>query len=135
LADRIAIIDGGQIRVEGQPAELKSALGSESINVTFKDVESVEQAKTELSEMFTKVQVDRKTLRLYRNNVAEVVAAVVNRLNAHGLTPVTLTLTTPTLDDVFLQVTGQRLEEETAQTATAGSSATAKGRFGRRRSA
>jgi ABC-2 type transport system ATP-binding protein len=113
LADRVAIIDRGQIRVEGQPAELKAALGSESINVTFKDVESVEQAQAEVAEMFDRVQVDRKTLRLYRNKAAEVVPAVVNRLNERSLVPVALTLTTPTLDDVFLQVTGQRFDLET----------------------
>jgi ABC-2 type transport system ATP-binding protein len=87
LADRVAIIDRGQIRVEGQPAELKAALGSESINVTFKDVESVEQAQAEVAEMFDRVQVDRKTLRLYRNKAAEVVPAVVNRLNERSLVP------------------------------------------------
>jgi ABC-2 type transport system ATP-binding protein len=113
LADRIAIIDRGQIRVDGQPAELKAALGSESINVTFKEAEIVEQAQTLVGEMFDRVQIDRKTLRLYRNNAAEVVPAVVNRLNEQGLVPVALTLTTPTLDDVFLQVTGQRFEDET----------------------
>ncbi|MBC8170429.1 MAG: ATP-binding cassette domain-containing protein [Anaerolineae bacterium] len=114
LADRIAIIDGGQIRVEGQPAELKSALGSESINVTFKDSETVDRAASELGEMFSKVQVDRKTLRLYRNNAAEVVPAVINRLNSQGMVPVSLTLTTPTLDDVFLQVTGNSLANDDA---------------------
>lgn len=114
LADRIAIIDRGQIRVEGQPAELKAALGSESINVTFKDNEAVDRAADELREMFTKVQVDRKTLRLYRNGAAEVVPAVVNRLSSQNLVPVALTLTTPTLDDVFLQVTGNSLANEAA---------------------
>ncbi len=112
LADRIAIIDGGKIKIEGQPAALKSALGSESINVTFKDDASVQRAQAELRELFTRTQIDRKTLRLYRANAAEVIAGVVNRLTAHGLEPVALTLTTPTLDDVFLQVTGQSFDQE-----------------------
>ncbi|NWF69691.1 MAG: ATP-binding cassette domain-containing protein [Chloroflexi bacterium] len=112
LADRIAIIDKGQIAVEGQPQELKAALGSESINVTFKDGESVELAKHALGDMFEKVQIDRKTLKLYRNGAAEVVPAVVNRLNTQALVPVALTLTQPTLDDVFLQVTGQSFQPD-----------------------
>lgn len=112
LADRIAIINKGKIAVEGQPEELKAALGSESINVTFKDSESVELAKDELVEMFDRVQIDRKTLRLYRNSAAEVVPAVVNRLNGKMLVPVALTLTQPTLDDVFLEVTGQSFEQD-----------------------
>ncbi len=117
LADRVAIIDEGKIRVEGQPEELKAALGGEFINVTFKQDDDVQIAKDELAEMFDKVQVDRKTLRLYRSGAAQVVPAVVNRLSAKSLDPVALTLTTPTLDDVFLQVTGQRFENEDAQSA------------------
>ncbi len=113
LADRVAIIDRGKIRVEGQPDSLKAELGGESINVSFKEVEDVEAAQGELADMFDRMQVDRKTLRLYRADVAQVVPAVVSRLNAKSLDPVSLTLTTPTLDDVFLKVTGQRFESET----------------------
>jgi ABC-2 type transport system ATP-binding protein len=111
LADRIAIITKGQIAVEGQPQALKAALGGESINVTFKDSESAEQAENELREMFDRVQVDRRTVRLYRNKAAEIIPAVINRLSNLSLEAVSLTLTTPTLDDVFLQVTGQGYAE------------------------
>jgi ABC-2 type transport system ATP-binding protein len=113
LADRIAIINRGQIQVEGQPQALKAALGSESINVTFRDSDHVRRASDEVTDMFDRVQIDRKTLRMYRNNAAEIIPAVVNRLNTAGLEPVSLTLTTPTLDDVFLQVTGQRFDTDT----------------------
>lgn len=112
LADRIAIIAGGKIRVEGQPQTLKAALGAESINLTFKDAVDVSAAQDEVAEMFDRVQVDRRTLRLYRNKAAEIVPAVVNRLTAANLNPISLTLSQPTLDDVFLQVTGQRFEAE-----------------------
>jgi ABC-2 type transport system ATP-binding protein len=111
LADRIAIITKGQIAVEGQPQALKAALGGESINVTFKDTDSAEKAKSELGEMFDRVQVDRRTVRLYRNKAAEIIPAVINRLSSLSLEAVSLTLTTPTLDDVFLQVTGQGYAE------------------------
>jgi ABC-2 type transport system ATP-binding protein len=119
LADRIAIINRGAIEVEGQPQALKAALGSESINVTFKDSDHVRRASDEVTDMFDRLQIDRKTLRMYRNNAAEIIPAVVNRLNAAGLEPVSLTLTTPTLDDVFLQVTGQRFDIDTEAAETA----------------
>ncbi len=109
LADRISIIVKGQIAIEGRPEELKAAVGNESINVTFKDQAAAEQANDLLSEMFDRTQVDRRTLRLYRNGAAEVVPAVVNRLSEANLPPSALTLTQPTLDDVFLQVTGQTM--------------------------
>ncbi len=115
LADRIAIIDGGKIVAEGAPAELKASLGSESINVTFRDVEAVDRARAALAGMADRMQADRKTLRLYLPNAAASVPAVVSRLTDAGLEPASLTLTQPTLDDVFLQVTGQRFRAEAAE--------------------
>jgi ABC-2 type transport system ATP-binding protein len=112
LADRIAIIDHGKIVTEGQPEALKTALGGESINLSFRSADEVNRARTELTEMFNRVQEDRTTLRLYRNKAAEVIPAVINRLSAIQLEPVSLTLTQPTLDDVFLQVTGQSFTSE-----------------------
>ena len=113
LADRIAIIVKGKIEAEGQPAELKSGLGSESINVIFSDVETAESAQSKLSDMVERTQLDRKTLRLYLKDAATRIPAVVNILSESNIQPVSLTLTQPTLDDVFLQVTGERFEEET----------------------
>lgn len=114
LADRIAIIVKGKIEAEGQPAELKAGLGSESINVIFSDVETAESAQSKLSDMVERTQLDRKTLRLYLKDAATRIPAVVNRLSDAQIQPVSLTLTQPTLDDVFLQVTGERFEEENA---------------------
>jgi ABC-2 type transport system ATP-binding protein len=111
LANRIAIINGGQIVAEGTPAELKGRMGTESINVTFANADDVEKAVRELSDMVQRTQVDRKTVRLYLNHAAQAVPAVVNRLQAAQLEMASLTLTQPTLDDVFLSVTGQRLEQ------------------------
>lgn len=110
LADRIAIINKGKIASEGQPAALKAALGRESINITLKDTVSAELAESRLRDMFDRTQVDRRTVRLYRANGAEAVPAVVNRLTDASLDVVSLTLTQPTLDDVFLQVTGQSFD-------------------------
>ena len=113
LADRIAIIVKGKIAAEGQPAELKAGLGSESINVIFSDVEIAESAQSKLSDMVERTQLDRKTLRLYLKDAATRIPAVVNILSESNIQPVSLTLTQPTLDDVFLQVTGERFDEET----------------------
>lgn len=122
LADRVAIIDHGRIAAMGAPAELKAALGGESINVTFRDLAEVEKAAAVLREMANRTQTDRKVLRLYLDHAASAVPAVVTRLQQAGLEPLSLTLTQPTLDDVFLQVTGQRFatpsdDESTAQAA------------------
>jgi len=108
LAERVAIINGGKIAIEGTPTALKAQIGGESINVSFEDDAAVARAQTILADIAERMQVDRHTLRLYLAHAAEVVPAVVNRLEAQGLRPLSLTLSRPTLDDVFLQVTGQR---------------------------
>jgi ABC-2 type transport system ATP-binding protein len=109
LASRIAIIDGGKIVAEGAPAELKASMGTESINVAFPDAEIVEKAVQAVSEMASRIQVDGHILRLYMSHAAAAVPAVVTRLQSAGLEMASLTLTQPTLDDVFLNVTGKRL--------------------------
>jgi ABC-2 type transport system ATP-binding protein len=118
LADRIAIINSGKIVVEGTPAELKAQMGTESINLTFNDTATVEQASNHLADIVERRQADGKTLRLYLQNAAAAVPAVVSRLQSTDTPLVTLTLTQPTLDDVFLKVTGSRLEQEGEQAKT-----------------
>lgn len=111
LADRIAIVDHGQIVAQGTPAELKSKLGGESINLSFHSTEDVKKASSELAEMASRIQTDGKVLRLYLENAAASVPAVMNRMQQAGLNVISLTLSQPTLDDVFLQVTGQRFDK------------------------
>ncbi|MGB7340421.1 MAG: ATP-binding cassette domain-containing protein [Phototrophicaceae bacterium] len=112
LADRIAIIDKGDIVAEGKPDELKSEVGGEAINVSFATSELVERAQSELAGMADRTQVDRKTLRLYLTNSASAVPKVVQQLQQANIELDTLTLTQATLDDVFLKVTGQRYEAD-----------------------
>ncbi len=130
LAETIAIINRGKIAAEGSPARLKAALGAESINLAFDSKEIAERAATELGDMAERTQVDRDMLRVYMANAAQAIPAVMNRLQGSNLHPISLTLTQPTLDDVFLQVTGQRLQNEAPAPAEA--VAVAAGRRGRR---
>jgi ABC-2 type transport system ATP-binding protein len=115
LADRIAIITNGVIAIEGKPADLKAQMGGDAINLSFGDGETVERARTALSDMATRTQIDRDILRLYLANAAAAVPAVVNRLQEAGIPPLSLSLTQPTLDDVFLKVTGQRFSSDEAE--------------------
>lgn len=115
LADVVAIIDGGAIATEGSPAKLKASVGTESINLAFDSRETAETALGELRDMADNIQTDRDMVRLYMSQAAQTIPAVVNRLQQANLNPISLTLTQPTLDDVFLQVTGQRLQAEVAK--------------------
>jgi ABC-2 type transport system ATP-binding protein len=109
LAEVVAIIDAGKIVAQGSPSELKASVGKESINLKFNSQDAAEKAKQGLNEFSKNAQVDRDALRLYMKNAAETVPMVMSRLQQINLNPLSLTLTQPTLDDVFLQVTGQRL--------------------------
>lgn len=109
LASRIAIIDQGKIAVEGSPNELKSALGAESINIEFPSIQTAAQASQKLQTFGSNIQQDNEIVRVYLSKAAQAIPGVVNTLRSNNLDPVSLTLTQPTLDDVFLQVTGSRI--------------------------
>jgi len=110
LADVVAIIDRGVIAAQGSPAKLKASVGSESINLAFEDRAVAERASAQLDAMAESLQIDRDVVRLYLPKAAEMIPAVIGRLQGAQIEPLSLTLTQPTLDDVFLQVTGQRLQ-------------------------
>ena len=114
LADTVAIINSGKIAVSGSPSQLKASVGTESINLAFGNRSTAEQAATTLSDMANLIQADRDMVRLYMDQAAQRIPAVVSRLQEANLNPISLTLTQPTLDDVFLQVTGQSLKNEAA---------------------
>jgi ABC-2 type transport system ATP-binding protein len=109
LADTVAIIVAGKIVAEGSPAKLKAAMGEESINLVFDNPEQAQKGQSTLERLGDRIQLDRETVRLYLSKAAGSIPVVINQLQKEGLTPISLTLTQPTLDDVFLQVTGQRL--------------------------
>ncbi|MFN2124554.1 MAG: ATP-binding cassette domain-containing protein, partial [Candidatus Promineifilaceae bacterium] len=104
LADMISIIDRGKIVKSGSPAALKASLGAESLNLAFSERESAERANVLLQSIADRTQLDRVTVRVYMNDVAHKIPSIIERLSSAELDPVSLTLTQPTLDDVFLQV-------------------------------
>ena len=111
LADVVAIIDKGALVAQGSPDQLKARMGNESINLTFPD-SGIANTALQLLHDLGRLQLDRETVRLYLPEAASAVPDVVTRLQQAELTLSTLTLTQPTLDDVFLATTGQRLDTE-----------------------
>lgn len=117
LADMIAIIAQGQIVKTGSPMQLKASMGKESLNLAFTEKRLAEKAKSLLADSAVQAQVDRDTVRLYMDQVAQAIPNIMDRLHQANLDPISLTLTQPTLDDVFLQVTGQALQTDAVSTA------------------
>ena len=111
LGDRIAIIDAGRIVAEGKPEELKARVGREAINITFEDRDAARRAEGIVAGVSEKRRLDGRTVRIYLPTAAQAVPRLAQMLSDAGLHPAALTVTQPTLDDVFLQVTGQRYTE------------------------
>jgi ABC-2 type transport system ATP-binding protein len=119
LADRLCIVDQGKIVAEGAPAKLKAQVGADKIKLWFRadDTEACEKAAKELSNLpnideVGKCVVGIKTeegLEVTAKNGSAVVAQVVRALDKVEVPIEQLRLTVPTLDEVFLRLTGKTL--------------------------
>jgi ABC-2 type transport system ATP-binding protein len=111
LADRIALVDHGRVIVEGTAAELKSRLGRTVVEVGV-PAGAVDQAKGVLAEIGpTELLDDEGAIEVLVDDGPRAAVQVVRALDAAGLPPETLVVREPTLDDVFLQLTGRRAQE------------------------
>ena len=119
LANRIAIIDHGRIIAEGTPGELKASLGSDIVTVGVREeqVERAEQAMAKL-EGLKEIQVHGEGLTLFVHDGSGAVARVVRLLDSADIEVGSVTVSSPTLDEVFLHLTGSRLEGESEETAS-----------------
>jgi len=109
LAERIAIIDHGVIVRKGRPAELKGEVGSPTLFVTVDDG-AVEQATT-IVQTFGELRPSPEgALGVGLTDGSSAVSNVVRTLDDAGITVRNLELREPSLDDVFAEATGYRLE-------------------------
>ena len=111
LADRVGIIDRGTLAAQGTPEDLKHARGSDLIIAKLDgDVDVAVEALKSIPAI-SRVEVHGQELTLSVGNGAACISSVALVLDQHGVGIQELTLRTPTLDDVFLQVTGARLQD------------------------
>ena len=107
LATRIVVIDHGLVVAEGTPAELKSRLGETTVALQFSEESVAAQAQAVLHDVGAgRLATDRLTVTIPLRGGARTVREVLNRLDAEGLDVGRIDLHEPTLDDVFLSITG-----------------------------
>lgn len=110
LADRVGIIDHGKLVAEGSPADLKRSIGDDVVVIRAADRQSdIESALADLSEVYRIDRFDHE-VRAATKNGARALSPIALALDRAGIRVEELALRTPTLDDVFLEVTGTHLE-------------------------
>ena len=119
LADRIAVIDRGKVIAEGTPAQLKASVGQGALHVRLLDPKDRPEAAQMLARLLDAephLESDPTALSA-RIDDAERAAAAVAELSRAGLGLADFALSQPSLDEVFLALTGHPAEDEEGEAA------------------
>lgn len=111
LADRIVVIDGGKIIAEGTSDELKLRVGSERLEITIADAGSLEAASRIFDGDGVHVDNERRTLSLAAKGGVQQLKQILSRLDEAGVDVENVSAHRPTLDDVFLALTGHTTKQ------------------------
>ena len=112
LADRVGIIDHGRIVAEGTPDELKARIGEPALHVQLVDDDRTAEAERLLAPMGACSHHAEHGIVLRTADGARAIAPVVRTLDEAGIEVEAVEVEQPSLDDVFLAVTGHPAEEE-----------------------
>lgn len=120
LADRIAVVDQGRVIAEGTPDDLKSRVGGERIEVRVAGAD-VARTVTALTPLGTAPPTaEDETVSVPVTGGGAVLVEAIRALDSEGVPIAEIHLRRPTLDDVFLSLTGHRAEVETPPAPTRG---------------
>jgi len=114
LCDRIGIIDGGKIQVIDSPESMKKAMGNEVISIIFEEGKNRDSFLSELEkiEFVNKINKDGSKLTLFASNGTEVIPKIFQISSKLNIKITSISLTQPTLDDVFISYTGHEIRDD-----------------------
>lgn len=119
LADDIVVIDRGTVIARGTETELKSQSGGDRVEVTLADPTALQQVAALLGAfaqpgVAETIDEDARTVTVPVASTEHIVPSVVRTLDQNGIDVLDVVVRRPTLDDVFLQLTGHRAEDDVA---------------------
>jgi len=113
LARRVAVVDHGRVIAEGTPAQLKAELGATVLDVGLADLDTARRAAEVLGTLGAKrPTLAGTTVELPVDGGPHVAMEALRLLDRHALVPTTFRLREPSLDDVFLVLTGRRSDSD-----------------------
>jgi ABC-2 type transport system ATP-binding protein len=116
LADRIVVINGGKIIAEGTSDELKQLIGSERLEITVAEASNFDEAKKVVDEDSIHVDGKRRTLSVVTKGGVHQLKQILSNLDGAGIDVESVSYRSPTLDDVFLTLTGHTTEQTDGET-------------------
>ncbi|GAK09181.1 daunorubicin resistance protein DrrA family ABC transporter ATP-binding protein [Geomicrobium sp. JCM 19038] len=104
LADKIAVMNNGKIIETGTSEQLKSIIGKEKLELTFQDQASFDEASKVIK---GQINESEKLISVETEGSTEILRRLLNTLHENQIEPVAMHFRKPTLDDVFLEITGK----------------------------
>lgn len=112
LADRIVVIDGGKVIAEGTAKELKGKVGNDRLELTFGNEKALVAARRALGTDVASYSEKEQSVTIAINDTNEDVKKALDNLSSKKIEIFAMAVHKPTLDDVFLSLTGKQKKEE-----------------------
>ena len=114
LCDRIGIIDSGKIQVIDSPENMKKAMGNEVISILVEDIDASDSFLSKLKELeyVKNIKKDNLKITLFASNGTKVIPRIFELSSELKIKIVSISLTQPTLDDVFISYTGHEIRDD-----------------------
>jgi ABC-2 type transport system ATP-binding protein len=115
--DKVAIIDKGRIMALGKPSDLKSDFGNDLVEVTVKvpgggSIDDQLKSKLKSMELGSESSFMDRTLRVAVAEGRKALPTVLHKIESLGVEVESISVRTPSLDDVFIKYTGRGIREE-----------------------
>jgi ABC-2 type transport system ATP-binding protein len=121
LAKHLVVLDHGKIIAEGTSAQLKAQLGTTVLSLTFPTTDDARRAAALVADLSSKpANMEGTLIEMTVDNGPSVTADALRRIDGAGITLTGLALREPSLDDVFLNLTGHKAEDEPIDRAAVG---------------